>query len=117
MINTNARLSRSQVKAICAKVKKQIHPLTAESKMFFAVFELAMIDNYSSTIRSATNKTMSSAHITGEDALSAAKYLRNAEEHLPAIGIDASWVARLVDETSCKRPTICQANPFGPHLP
>ena len=113
MINTRAKLSRSQVKAICAKVRKQIHPLTPESKLFFSVFELAMLDNYCATVRSVSNRTASSAHITGEDRSSAEAYLQNAELHLPAIGIDPEWVARLVAETASKRPTICRANPMG----
>ena len=116
MINTRAKLSRSQVKAICAKVRKQIHPLTPESKLFFSVFELAMLDNYCTRIGSTANRTRSSCDITGEDALSAAKYLRAAEEHLPAIGLDPAWIARMINEASEKRPTICQTTPVGPYI-
>ena len=116
MINTNAQLSKSQVKAICAKAKKQLSPNTAETRMFFAIFELAMLDNYCTRVRSYKNGNLSSCDIGPEDALSAAKYLHAAEEHLPAIGLDPAWISRMINETSEKRPTICQSTPVGPHL-
>lgn len=116
MINLQAKLSKSQVKAICAKIKKQLPGNCRGEQLFFSVFELAMLDHYCHRPHTYSNAQKGDGDIPRCHHDSASAYLQNAEQHLAAIGIDCDWVDRLINEVTEKRPTICQANPVGPHL-
>lgn len=102
MINLSATLSKSQVKAICAKIKKQLPGNCRGEMLFFSVFELAMLDHYCHRPHTDSDAEKGDGDIPRCYHESASAYLRNAEQHLSAIGIDGEWVARLINEVAEK---------------